>query len=58
MKVRATLGVCKNDINLFLHRAENILEDKGYNVYFTEVKYTYCGVRKQVEDNEMIIAIK
>lgn len=52
MKVRATLGVCKNDINLFLHRAENILEDKGYN----EAKYTYCGVRKKAFiDNNGIV---
>lgn len=57
-EVRVTLGVCENDVNIFLRRAKNMLEDEGYNVYFTGAKYTYCGIRKLVEDNEMIVAIK
>lgn len=57
-EVRVELGVSEDDVNIFLRLAKNRLEDKNYNVYFTGAKYTYCGVRKQVENNEMIIAIK
>lgn len=57
-EVRVTLEICEKDVNIFLCKAKKVIEDEGYNMYFTGAKYTYCGIRKQVEDNEMIIAIK
>lgn len=56
--LRVNNGVFEKEVDDFLRFAKIRLENMNYQVYFTGAKYTYNGERKQVQDNEYMVAIK
>ena len=42
----------------FLKLCKTRLENLGYQVYFTGAKYNYGGKRREVQSNDLMIAVK
>ena len=57
-EIRVKYGLTEKETNLFLELAKNKLENIGYNVYFTDAKYTYQNARMTVQPNELMVAVK
>ena len=57
-EIRVKYNLTEDETQDFLQFAKNKFEDMGYNVYFTDSKYTYKGTRRIVQTNELMIAIK
>ena len=56
LKIKSNLT--DEEIDRFLKVNRDYFENKDYNVYFTNAKYTYKNEDKIVEPNELMIAIK
>lgn len=48
----------EREIDEILRISRDYFENKGYRVYFTNAEFEYQNVRKKVESNELMIAIK
>lgn len=48
----------EDEINRFLELAKIRLENLNYQVYFTDDEYTYNGIIKKVEPNQLMVAVK
>lgn len=57
-EVKIDVGILKADEDEFLKLARNKLENKGFNVYFTNSEYKYNNKEDIVKSNEFIVAIK
>lgn len=57
-EVRVKLGLTESEVEDFLELAKTRLENLSYQIYFTGAKYTYNGVRKEVQSNDYLLALK
>lgn len=57
-EVRIKFDLSEDETQEFLRLCRTRLENLGYQVYFTGAKYTYQGVSKVVQSNELMVAIK
>ena len=57
-ELRVKLGLSKEEVDGFLELAKTRLENLNYQVYFTGAKYTYNGVRQEVQSNDYLLALK
>ena len=57
-EVRIKFDLSEEETQEFLRLCRTRLENLGYQVYFTGAKYTYQGVSKVVQSNELMVAIK
>lgn len=57
-EVKTKVGISKADENEFLRLARNKLENKGYDVFFTNAVYTYNNKKETVGINNFLVAIK
>lgn len=57
-EIRVKYDLNEEETEQLLELAKNKFENMGYNVYFTDAKYTYRNERKIVQSNELMIAIK
>lgn len=57
-EIRIKLDLSEEETDEFLKLSRTRLENLGYQVYFTGAKYTYQGVSKVVQSNELMVAIK
>ena len=56
--VRIKFDLSEAETQEFLRLCRTRLENLGYQVYFTGAKYTYQGISKIVQSNELMVAIK
>ena len=57
-ELRVEHNLSEDEVDEFLRINRDYFENKDYNVYFTNAKYTYKNEDKIVEPNELMIAIK
>ena len=57
-ELRVKNNLSEEEVEDFLDVNKDYFENKDYKVYFTGEKYKYKGEEKQVEQNELMIAIK
>ena len=57
-ELRVKYNLTEDETNKFLELAKNKFENMQYEVYFIGDTYEYAGTKKQVEQNELMIAIK
>lgn len=57
-ELRVKLNLSEVELYHFLRLIKIKLENLGYRVYFTGDKYIFNETNKQVEENELLIAIK
>ena len=57
-ELRVKNNLSEEEVEDFLDVNKDYFENKGYKVYFTGNKYEYKGQTKQVEQNELMVAIK
>ena len=57
-ELRVKYNLTEDETNKFLELATNKFENMQYEVYFIGDTYEYAGTKKQVEQNELMIAIK
>lgn len=56
LKVKYNLD--EKEIDEVLRISRNYFENKGYKVYFTNAEYEYQNIKRRVESNLLMIAIK
>lgn len=56
-ELRVKYNLTEDEISKFLELSKNRLENTNYKVYFTGEEYTYQGITKKVQDNELMVAI-
>lgn len=56
LKVKHNLN--EKEIDEVLRVSRDYFENKGYKVYFTNTEFEYQNVKRKVESNELMIAIK
>lgn len=56
--VRVRHNVSNDELQDFIEDAEEILEEKGYDVYLENENYTYNGSNRAVQCSEVLVAIK
>ena len=57
-ELRVKNNLTEEETNKFLELAKNKFENMQYDVYFIGDTYEYAGQEKEVEQNELMIAIK
>ena len=57
-EVRIKFNLSEGETQEFLRLCKTRLENLGYLTYFTGAKYEYRGVKKEVQSNELMVAIK
>lgn len=57
-EIRIKLNLSEQQTDEFLKLSKTRLENLGYKVFFTGAKYTYENVLKEVQPNELMVAIK
>ena len=57
-ELRVKNNLSEEEVEDFLDVNKDYFENKGYKVYFTGESYQYKGETKQVEQNELMVAIK
>ena len=57
-ELRIKYNLSQDELEEFLSVAKNRFENLGYEVYFTGENYIYPNVKRIVQDNELMIAIK
>lgn len=57
-ELRVKNNLSEEDLETFLKINKDYFENKGYNVYFTDAKFTYKNANRTVQPNEIMIAIK
>lgn len=56
LKVKNNLN--EEEIDEVLRISRDYFENKGYKVYFTNAEFEYQDIKRKVESNELMIAIK
>lgn len=56
--VRVKHNLSESETDTFLTLCKNRLENLGYNVFFAGAKFTYKNIRRIVQSNELMIAVK
>lgn len=56
--LRVTNNVLEKEVDNFLAFAKIRLENLNYQVFFTGAKFTYNNIRREVKENEYMVAIK
>ena len=57
-ELRVKNNLSKEDTDEFLRLAMTYLENKGYEVYIGNSRYTYNNANQNVQPNELLIAFK
>ena len=57
-ELKVKMDMDERDIDRFLKCSRIILEEYDYRVYFTGSKFEYKNAKRNVEDNEFMIAVK
>lgn len=57
-EVRIKFNLSEGETQEFLRLCKTRLENLGYQVYFTGAKYMYQGMNREVQSNELMVAIK
>ena len=57
-ELRVKHNLSEEDTNEFLRLAMIYLENKGYEVYIGNSRYTYNNANQNVQPNELLIAFK
>ncbi len=57
-ELRIKHNLSEEDTNEFLRLAMTYLENKGYEVYIGNSRYTYNNANQNVQPNELLIAFK
>lgn len=57
-ELRVKNNLSEEDTNEFLRLAMTYLENKGYEVYIGNSRYTYNNANQNVQPNELLIAFK
>lgn len=57
-ELRVKHNLTEEQVDEFLALCKTRLEGLYYKVYFTGAKYTYKGERKEVENNQLMVAVK
>ena len=57
-EVRVKMNLSEEQTQEFLKLCKTRLENLGYQVYFTGAKYMYGGRKKEVESNDLMVAVK
>lgn len=57
-EIRIKLNLSEQQTDEFLKLSKTRLENLGYKAFFTGAKYTYENVLKEVQPNELMVAIK
>ncbi|MBO5348450.1 MAG: hypothetical protein J6A89_01325 [Clostridia bacterium] len=57
-ELKVKMDMDERDIDRFLKCSRIILEEHDYRVYFTGSKFEYKNAKRNVEDNEFMIAVK
>ena len=57
-EVRIKFNLSEEETQEFLRLCKTRLENLGYQTYFTGTKYKYQGITKEVQSNELMVAIK
>ena len=57
-EVRIKLNLNEEQTQEFLKLCKTRLENLGYQVYFTGAKYNYGGKRREVQSNDLMIAVQ
>ena len=57
-ELRIKYNLSESEVEDVLKASKSKFENLGYDVFFTGAKYTYRGVSKVVQDNELMVAIK
>ncbi len=57
-EVRIKFNLSEGETQEFLRLCKTRLENLGYLTYFTGAKYEYQGITKEVQSNELMVAIK
>ena len=57
-ELRVKNNLSEEDTNEFLRLAMTYLENKGYEVYIGNLRYTYNNANQNVQPNELLIAFK
>ena len=57
-EVRIKFNLSEEETQEFLRLCKTRLENLGYQTYFTGAKYEYQGIAKEVQPNQLMVAIK
>lgn len=57
-ELRVKHNLSEDDTDEFLRLAMTYLENKGYDVYVGNARYTYKNANQHVQPNELLIAFK
>lgn len=57
-EVRIKFNLSEEETQEFLRLCKTRLENLGYQTYFTGTRYEYKGITKEVQSNELMVAIK
>lgn len=57
-ELRVKNNLSEEDTDEFLRLAMTYLENKGYEVYIGNARYTYKNANQNVQPNELLIAFK
>ena len=57
-ELRVKNNLSEEDADEFLRLAMTYLENKGYEVYIGNARYTYKNANQNVQPNELLIAFK
>ena len=57
-ELRVKNNLSENDTNEFLRLCMTYLENKGYEVYIGNARYSYNNANQNVQPNELLIAFK
>ena len=57
-ELRVKNDLSEEETDEFLRINRDYFENKGYNVYFTNARFTYQNADRLVQPNELMIAIK
>lgn len=57
-ELRVKNNLSEEEVDEFLKISRDYFESKGYNVYFTNARFTYKNANRLVQPNELMIAIK
>lgn len=57
-ELRIKCNLTEEETDKFLELAKNKFENMHYQVFFTGAQYTYKGIPRTVQDNELMIAVR
>lgn len=57
-ELKVKIGLNEREIYELLKVSKDYFENKGYRVYFANAEFEYQNIKRKVESNEYMIAIK